>query len=234
MSTSPKDLFWIGAKGGLLDRKHYERMRDSVWLFMYFLRSQTALNQGGEGVVNYGHPITLERISSDLKGIKVRTIRLWLARLKLEMYIRTETHSSKGIKVWIAKGKSKTKTPRVSRHDRDESLENSRHKGVASKDLSRHEADASPYSETSQSPQAVGVVSSAKIAIPKGFISKDLFNYNNAAAAKTAAALSSLFRKTAGQKQPPRGMSDAEFDQRRRFLLMQKAELERKYRSASS
>src|SRR5258708_24874275 len=117
MSKTPaeafKENFWIGAKGGLLDLKHYLKMRESVWLFLYLLRNQTSLNQDGEGVVNYGHPLRLEDIATDFKGIAARTIRRWLNRLKAEGYIRTELHSQQGVTFWIAKGKAKTRKVKV-------------------------------------------------------------------------------------------------------------------------
>jgi hypothetical protein len=242
---SPKESFWIGAKGGLFDEKHYVKMRESVWLFMYFLLNQTGLNEAGEGVVRYGHPLTLERISNDSKGIKVRTIRLWLARLKRGGYVRTEMHSNKGIKVWIAKGKSKTKTPRIhrevtlpssqnSRHDHDGSLENSRHDAVESISSSRHENVASVSDVMMQSPQNDAVTIRFSSPISKGSIPKDLSYYNNDAAAKAAADVSSLLRRTAGENQLAQSMSQAQYEQRRRFLLKQKDELMRVYGSAGS
>jgi len=241
---SPKESYWVGVKGGLFDKKHYVKMRESVWLFMYFLLNQTGLNEAGEGVVRYGHPLTLERISNDSEGIKVRTIRLWLARLKRKGYIRTEVHGIKGIKVWIAKGKSKTKTPRIhredttsstrtSRHDRDGSIKLSRHNLVANTAGSRHKSVAIAAYGTPQLAQDVGVAADFDSSIPKGFIPKDLSYYNNTAAAKTAADdVSSLLRKTAREKQLPLCMSEAQYQQRRKFLLKQKDELTRVYGSA--
>jgi hypothetical protein len=110
-----KHQFWIGAKGGLLDQKHVRKMGSSVWLFLYLLRNQTALNQVGEGVVNYGHPLPLKQVTADLRGTPARTLRRWVARLRREGYIRTEVHGHGGLTVWIAKGKDKTKKTRLSR-----------------------------------------------------------------------------------------------------------------------
>ena len=61
----PKELFWIGAKGGLLDRKHLQAMGEAVWLFLYFLMRQTEINKAGEGVVLYGKPLSRRAIAED-------------------------------------------------------------------------------------------------------------------------------------------------------------------------
>ena len=238
---SPKDSFWTGLQGGLLDRKHYLKMGMSIWLFGYLTRSQTALNRAGEGVVNYGHPLTFERISEEMKGISVRTVRLWAARLRREGYIRTETHSNNGVTYWIAKAKSKTKVPRVvhetqasasktlaknSRHDSVASSENSRHNTVASEDNSRYpsvtsfsEVPAQPFSN--QLPAAV-----SDSPTPKGSTSENLSYYNNTAAAKTAAVSFSSLTK---EKEIPRAKSPRELDARRRELLLQDERLRREH-----
>ena len=50
----PKEILWIGAKGGLAEQKHRRRMGEAIWLFLWLLTRQTDLNQDGEGVVYYG------------------------------------------------------------------------------------------------------------------------------------------------------------------------------------
>jgi hypothetical protein len=134
-----KELFWIGLKGGLLDAKHVDRMGMSVWLFAYLILRQTALNQAGEGIVSYGRPLTLERISSDMKGVPKGTIRRWIARLRRERYIRTEEHSNRGLTFWIFKGKSKTKVPRIQYEVASKLTKNSRAKMSGSSNNSRAE-----------------------------------------------------------------------------------------------
>jgi hypothetical protein len=112
-----KENFWIGAKGGLLDAKHILRMGQSVWLYLYLLRNQTSLNQAGEGVINYGHPLTFDHIGEDLKGIPASTIAKWANRLRKEKYIRTEPHGHEGLTFWISKGKNKTRKVKVTHEE---------------------------------------------------------------------------------------------------------------------
>jgi hypothetical protein len=109
MTTHAKEDFWIGAKGGLIEWKHYKRMGKAVWLFLHLLRCQTAVSQCGEGVVYYGHPITLESIRRETKGFPVRTLKEWVLRLRRQGYIRTEDHGCRGLVFWLLKGKHKTR-----------------------------------------------------------------------------------------------------------------------------
>jgi hypothetical protein len=74
--------FWTGLKANVIDWKHVRKMGKAIWLFGYLTTRQTALNKAGEGVVNYGHPLTLDTIRSDTKGIPIRTLKRWIARLK--------------------------------------------------------------------------------------------------------------------------------------------------------
>jgi hypothetical protein len=235
--VSPKESFWTGLQGGLLDKKHYLKMGMSVWLFGYLTRSQTALNKAGEGVVNYGHPLTFEQISDDLKGISTRTIRLWTARLRREGYIRTETHSNNGVTFWIMKAKQKTKQPKFanptetqrvmhSRHNSVGSPENSRHNSVGSEVNSRHPIVPSQNKIPAQTLADVPLAAVSDSPTPKGSTSKNLSYYNNTAAAKTAADLLSPLAK---DKSVPRGKSPRELDARRREMLSQAERIKAKY-----
>lgn len=98
--------YWVGLKGGLIDAKHYRKMGDAIWLFAWIVWRQTAVKDG-EGIVNHGHAVTLERISQDTNGLPVRSIRRWMARLKREGYIRTEYHGLHGTTFWILKRKTR-------------------------------------------------------------------------------------------------------------------------------
>lgn len=160
-----KENFWIGAKGGLIDLKHYLKMRESVWLFLYLLRNQTSLNQAGEGVVNYGHPLRIRDIAADMKGIPERTVERWLGRLKREGYIRTENHSNQGITFWIAKGKAKTRKVKVTREH-----------AVGILNIPPNLAESLPISPPQIVKESEQAVENAALAIPtpKGFISENL------------------------------------------------------------
>lgn len=244
-----KENFWIGAKGGLLDLKHYLRMRESVWLFLYLLRNQTALNQAGEGVVNYGHPLTVSAIAADLKGIPERNIERWLYRLRREGYIRTEYHSKQGITFWIAKGKAKTRKVKIT-HDEAIAMRD----GASALLAARQQAQISPpqmAGNVSDSPpdmagyppispphltqESERVHGNASLAppIPKGFTPENLLYHKQAAGAQYAPlsslSLEEVLGKMQREKQPPPPMSQAELDERRRKLLQQAKDIMREH-----
>ena len=205
-------------------------MRESVWLFLYFLRGQTGMNQAGEGIVNYGHTLTLEQISYDTKGIRIRTIRRWIARLRREKYIRTEKHSNNGLTIWVLKAKSKTKRQREnSRPDVATSGKNSRPDVDASQRASRPDVATSKNEGSPKFLDNPGITDFIYSSIPKGFIPKDLSYYNKPAAARDAAVSLSCLGEIQSQKQMPRPMTEKETDQRRRFLLRQGEEMKKKY-----
>ena len=205
-----KENFWIGAKGGLLDRKHVNAMGDAVWLFLFLLRAQTGIDEWGEGIVNYGHPQTLETVSLDFGGVSKRTLQRWIAVLKRTGYIDTESHSNHGLTFHIAKAKQKTRKPQAVRSEQRAS------KTPAS--VKTPHADCVPSLENSiREPrtefqnsirdsvkESLQAAENAPLAapIPKGFIPKSLSYYNTESAAQNAASLSSLFRKTARELQP--------------------------------
>lgn len=208
-----KEAFWIGAKGGLLDQKHIKAMGDAVWLFLYFLRGQTGINEWSEGIFEYGHPITLGKISSDFGGTSRETIKRWLAVLKGGDYIRSEFHSNHGTIFWIAKAKDKTKKPRVTASVHRKSTHvhaNSSGKPARSVENSSGEVPPEFLNSSGESPQSreTNLVQSsdnqvfAEIAgdsIPKGSIPKNPFYYNTHAASPN---ISSLLMETARKLQP--------------------------------
>jgi hypothetical protein len=225
MSKTPaevvKENFWVGAKGGLLDAKHILKMGQSVWLFLYLLRNQTSLNQAGEGVVNFGHPLTFEEIGADMKGINPITIKSWGIRLRRGGYIRTEQHGHGGMTFWISKGKSKTRKVKVtyeeartmqegaarlkaSRHNNVRGESSNGHDNVRESLPSRHEYVPERVAEPPQPLAAVRVTGDFKTPTPKGFTPESPSYYNKDAAAKTAAAVSSLLRKVGRELQLPR------------------------------
>jgi hypothetical protein len=219
---SPKDSFWIGAKGGLLDAKHIRAMGPSVWMFLYLLRGQTDIASNGEGIFQYGHPIKLEQVSYDLNGVRVRTIRKWIARLRREGYIRTEEHSNHGLTFWIAKAKDKTKKPRTAHKVTNKlAAQPARESKELAAQSGREFENSRPFSDL-DSPQPI---ENSKFAapIPKDFIPKNLSYYNNA----DISPFSFLGKK----KSMPREQSQKEQDARRRMLLRQAEQLASKYAS---
>ena len=225
--------FWIGAKGGLLDKKHYLAMGNAVWLFLYVLRGQTCVDEAGLGIFQYGRPIKLEQISYDFDGLRISTIKKWLQRLRKGGYIVTESHSNHGLIIWIPKAKDKTLKPRSAhkvtpkvRLDSAQSAEKLRIlRGLESdkpKPLIGPEIQNSGYKSDGNSVQPT---ENAQVAtpIPKGFITKHLSNYNNASIPS--------FSCLGKEKSIPQEKSAKEQDARRRLLLRQAEELQRKYPS---
>ena len=234
---SPKDSFWIGAKGGLLDQKHIQKMRMAVWMFMYLLRNQTGLNVGGEGIVSYGHPLTLSTISDDFKGTPQGTIRRWIVRLRRAGYIRTEEHSNRGLTFWIAKAKSKTKVPRIqhevtpkvaknSRAKMNGRLENSRPELSGNQHSSRDNLNGSFSQTISQFNESQGIGAFSETPTPKGFTSKNPLYYNNA----SIPVLSLLGKEKSIPPEKPTP-SAMQIEARRRMLLRQAEQLAKKYSS---
>ena len=234
----PKDTFWIGAKGGLLEDKHIRAMGPSVWMFLYLLRGQTGLNKFGEGVFHYGHPTTLKQVSNDLNGTPVATIRRWVARLKRHHYIRVEPHSHHGITIWISKGKSKTRvarlqtqvTPKVrtktgqtSRAKVNGKSETSRAEMNANEISSRHDSNANVSGVASQPEESKEFGAFSEPPTPKGSTSENLFNYNK--------AFESSISLLGKEKSIPQAKTPQEIDATRRKLLIQAEEIKRKYPS---
>lgn len=242
-----KENFWIGAKGGLLDVKHVEKMSSAVWLFLYLLRSQTGLNAAGEGIVNYGHPLTFEEIAADFKGMPERTIRKWAARLRHEGYVRTEHHSNHGLIFWIAKAKPKTRKVKITteqarsmlagaekvrqnfRPNGDASRKNFRPSWDASSTGSRPDRDANTIEEAAQSFAVPAVAGDSKTATPKGFTSEIPTYYNKDSHADTACSSTGLLEELIRRRDVPRALSVKELDARRRELLLQAEEIMRKH-----
>jgi hypothetical protein len=185
--------FWTGLKANVIDWKHVRKMGKAIWLFGYLTTRQTALNKAGEGVVNYGHPLTLDVIRSDTKGIPIRTLKRWIARLKRNGYIRTEAHSKLGITFWISKGKHKTKLRKVV--SKPEVAPNQDRSGAdVSPNPSHFVTEVTP-SVAQVLQQVIGfqcTTAKTKNPITKGFTPTNLSNHNKAAAAQSAASPAAL------------------------------------------
>jgi hypothetical protein len=229
MSTHRKEDFWIGAKGGLIEWKHYKRMGNAVWLFLHLLRCQTALSPLGEGVVYYGHPITLDSVRRETRGIPVRTLRAWVIRLRGQGYIRTDDHGCKGLVFWIINAKHKTKKATIQQVAAPMTRKTSvgfRHLSVPIDTGVEHRA-APIAARVGQEPvrietwaraysnEPATVAAESVFAIPKGFTPTNLPNRNKAAAAQNAASATSLLGKskvkTIQQPTPKPNPSNPEF-----------------------
>ncbi|HUK31507.1 MAG TPA: hypothetical protein VLV89_10360 [Candidatus Acidoferrum sp.] len=230
-----------------MDRKHYLKMGDAIWLFLYLLREQTGLNQHGEGIVNYGHPLTFRQIGCDMKDFPAATIRRWATTLRCESYIRTADRGHDGLIFWIAKGKPKTRTVKIT-HEEARSIQRNAQKlqraqraDLNAEEVS-HRADLSGEGISQRSvlngeslPENPQVVMHELVAgffgtpIPKGFTSENLSYYNKESHAQTACSPIPSFKEVLKEKTAPRGMSQAKLDERRRQLLRQAERIRTEY-----
>lgn len=173
----PKEILWIGAKGGLLAEKHYYAMKDAIWLFQWLLLRQTGLNEIGEGIVNYGHPITRAEIQEDT-GFGDWRIERWTDRLRRTDYIRTEKRGNDGLIFFVLAAKHKTKKARVAATMLP-------HKPEVTTTMLPPHKNAATYTTEDKKVTLVG----------GSLIPKDLSYPNKDAAAKTAAEVKSLSKQ---------------------------------------
>lgn len=180
-----KENFWVGVKGGLVAEKHYYAMKDAVWLFLWLVLRQTGLNESGEGIVNYGHPITRQEITENT-GFADWRIERWTDRLRRTDYIRTEKSGNSGLIFFVLAGKHKTKRAR-------EAAKMLPPKPEVTTNLLPPDKSAATYN-----------LENKKVTLIGGSpIPKSLSYYNKDAAAKIAAGVSSL----AKQKEIPKPKS---------------------------
>lgn len=185
-------------------------MGDSVWLFLYFLCRQTGINDAGEGMVLYGNPLSREYIARDSGDLPEWKIKTWTARLIKHRYIRAIRSGNRGMIFFIHKAKSKTKVGTDSHRPKRQvgtELDRGRHESTPTYANNQHENQQDAR-------------------FPTTLIPKDLSYYNKDAAAQTAAVSISCLAKG---KTIPRGMTEKELDERRRFLLRQSEEIQARY-----
>jgi hypothetical protein len=202
----PKQVFWIGAKGGLCEEKHRRRMGEAVWLFLWLLMRQTGVNDAGEGMVLYGKTVRLLDIANDT-GFPIGTLHRWSELLAQQDYIRIEVEPRVGSIYYIlnAKRKSSGKLTRSRKNGESDVSNNGNEKGQF--DSSPGNVNSISGNEIESKSQKTKASSSkATTLIPKSL------SYSNKAAAATAAAVPSpSVEQVAREKQIPRaGISDAE------------------------
>src|ERR1700722_16274270 len=103
----PKQVFWVGAKGGLIEEKHRRRMGEAIWLFLWLVMRQTGVNEAGEGIVLYGKPVRILDIAHDT-GFPIGTIHRWGELLAQQDYLRIEVEHRVGSVYFILNAKRKT------------------------------------------------------------------------------------------------------------------------------
>lgn len=80
--------FYVGIRAGLIDEKHYQKMGNSIWLFMWCVHRQTSVHEG-RGIVLRGQAITYELIHAET-GYAIENLRKWLRVLKRGEYVATK------------------------------------------------------------------------------------------------------------------------------------------------
>jgi hypothetical protein len=200
--------FWTGLKANVIDKKHVLKMGAAIWLFAYLTTRQTALNRAGEGVVNYGHPLTFDTIHYETKGIPSRTIRRWVAVLKREKYIRTAAHGKNGLVFWIAKAKHKTKLKRIDSRPIVAASRVSSGPEVATSDRSSlPRVAASVERNDLQVTGYQGETAERKGSITTSLTPKDLPSLQQDTAAQIAASPTSLLNERAKVQSKPQQLS---------------------------
>jgi len=86
--------FYISIKNGLLDPKHFEKMKGektgTIWLFLWLLDKMTLMDEEkGEGKVLGGRPVKFEEFHKEIP-ISRTTYVEWVKILRDENYIKTE------------------------------------------------------------------------------------------------------------------------------------------------
>ncbi|HXL21950.1 MAG TPA: hypothetical protein VOA78_05760 [Candidatus Dormibacteraeota bacterium] len=236
----PKEIFWSGLKGGLFEAKHRKAMGEAVWLFGWLCMRQSQINESGEGLPHYGNPLTFAEIADDT-GFPISTLRKWSDRLGRTGYIHTQRVGNLGLIFFIHKAKSKAKNPKPhTRYFPAELQPNGDYRRMSAKMTDKVTASQvrpnldGPGEQVRPNLDGVPPKNGRTYAnncienqidtpTSNTLTPKHLLNYN------TQASVSSLLRKTARKLQPPRRMSQASLDERRRLLLRQSEEMQRKY-----
>lgn len=78
--------FGIYVKNDLLEKKHFDQMGITIWLYLWFLDKMTSISEDGIGLVLGGKPITFSDVEEEL-GITDSTYSRWIAVLKKYEYI---------------------------------------------------------------------------------------------------------------------------------------------------
>ncbi len=94
--------FYITVSKGLLEGKHRENLKKSIWLYLWLLDKITLI-ENGLGYVWGRKPVKYEDIKEDL-DIPVRTYRRWIAKLEKDGYIKV-TRTPAGLTIAVTKGK---------------------------------------------------------------------------------------------------------------------------------
>lgn len=100
--------FNIGLRGGLIDRRHYERMGSAIWLYAWLILRQTH-QQDETGWVLGGSAVTYREIEEET-GFNPRTLERWMRTLRCQGYIETQAVAA-GVVVRVTRAKKSTRFP---------------------------------------------------------------------------------------------------------------------------
>lgn len=95
--------YFISITNNLLEDKHFERMGNAVWLYMWLIDKMTEISEG-QGIVNHGNPITYSMVKNNFSSMSLRTYRRWIFELHEAEYINTG-RAKHGLYITINKAK---------------------------------------------------------------------------------------------------------------------------------
>jgi hypothetical protein len=95
--------YYIEVTNNLLEPKHQEAMKESVWLFMWLLDKMTSISEEGIGKVLGGKPIKYEEVKNDFNIARTTYVR-WIKILENGKYIKT-TRTPAGLVFYVNKAK---------------------------------------------------------------------------------------------------------------------------------
>jgi hypothetical protein len=80
--------FFVTISNDLLEDKHFEKMGNAVWLYMWLIDKMTEISEG-IGIVSYGNPISLIDVRENFPTLNERTYQRMIKTLKDGGYINT-------------------------------------------------------------------------------------------------------------------------------------------------
>ena len=200
---------YLGVVSGLLDGRHHKRLGPAWMLFEWCIGRQTG--QGEEGIVCYGAVVTYAGIADEM-NCSPSSVRKWMYRLVAQKYIRVE-RDRRGLRIFVLNPKKF----RLSKPGHSKRIVSAQNRTLRV-----------PTDGHSQQIHLVESAATSENAL-RNDLTKHLKNNNTTAAAQTAAvSLSPLARK----KEMPRAQTEKQWDARRRFLLRQSKEIQKKYKPA--
>lgn len=124
--------FYISIKNDLLEKKHFDAMGSSVWLYMWLIDKVTSISEDGVGKVLGGKPIKHEDFKDNL-DLNRRTYIRYVQQLEEAGYITT-LRTPYGLVFHVTKAKKLFGSPKKPVEKRSDKNVTSRTKNVTSPD----------------------------------------------------------------------------------------------------